>query len=218
MGDAIDLLDAIRSVDLLELLGLTSGLVCVWLLIKQNVWTFPIGLIYAVASVAVFAEQRLYADVLLSGYFVLMNGYGWYYWVYGGQRSESVGLLIGRISRNASLALIAIVVVATIVMGWVFDTQTDADLAYWDSATTTMSFAAMWMTARKYIENWIVWLIVDVMLTGIYLYKGIEPYALLYFVYLAMAVMGWRAWQQTMIRQRDEAMSREPQVSDSRQR
>jgi nicotinamide mononucleotide transporter len=61
-----------------------------------------------------------------------------------------------------------------------------------------MSFAAMWMTARKYIENWIVWLIVDVLLTAIYLYKGIEPYALLYFVYLAMAFIGWRTWRQTM--------------------
>jgi len=193
-----ELVNAVLNVDPLELLGLTSGLVCVWLLIKQNIWTFPIGLIYAVASVVVFTQQRLYADVLLSGYYVLMNGYGWYYWVYGGQRTGSDNLPVGRISRNTSLTLMVLVVSATMLMGWFFDTQTDADLAYWDSATTTMSFAAMWMTARKYIENWILWLVVDVMLTVIYLYKGIEPYALLYFVYLAMAFMGWRAWQQTL--------------------
>ncbi len=194
-----ELVSAVLNVDPLELLGLISGLVCVWLLIKQNIWTFPIGLIYAVVSVVVFTQQRLYADVLLSGYYVLMNGYGWYYWVYGGSRSVSDDLPVSRISRNAGLSLILSVAVATILMGWFFDTQTDADLAYWDSATTTMSFAAMWMTARKYIENWVVWLVVDVMLTGIYLYKGIEPYALLYFVYLGMAIMGWKAWQRTMV-------------------
>jgi len=83
-------------------------------------------------------------------------------------------------------------------MGWFFDTQTDAALPYWDAATTCMSFAAMWMTARKYIDNWIVWLIVDVMATVIYLIKGIELYAVLYGVYLAMAVLGWRTWQRSL--------------------
>ncbi|MCZ6616623.1 MAG: nicotinamide riboside transporter PnuC [Gammaproteobacteria bacterium] len=194
-----ELVDAALNVDPIELLGLVSGLVCVWLLIRQNIWTFPIGLVYAFVSVVVFTQQRLYADVLLSVYYVLMNGYGWYYWMYGGKPSGEENLPVSRISPGAGLALLVIVAVATVLMGWFFDTQTDADLAYWDSATTTMSFAAMWMTARKYIENWIVWLIVDVLLTAIYLYKGIEPYALLYFVYLAMAFIGWRTWRQTMV-------------------
>ena len=80
----------------LEFTGLASGLICVWLLIRQNVWTFPIGLVYAVVSVAVFIEAKLYADVLLSGYYVLMNAYGWYYWLYGGVRSATNELLVSR--------------------------------------------------------------------------------------------------------------------------
>ena len=84
------------------------------------------------------------------------------------------------------------------VMGWFFDTQTNADLPYWDSTTTVLSFVAMWMTARKYVENWPVWLVVNVIATGMYLVKGIEFYALLYAIYLGMAVMGWRAWRQTL--------------------
>ena len=86
-------------------------------------------------------------------------------------------------------------------MGWFFDTRTDADFAYWDSTTTCLSFAAMWMTARKYIENWIVWLVVDVIATIIYAVKGIDFYAVLYGIYLGMAIMGWRAWQTTMLLQ-----------------
>ncbi len=182
----------------LEGIGLVSGLLCVWLLIRQNIWTFPIGLIYAFVSVAVFFEQRLYADVLLSGYYVLMNAYGWWYWLYGGSRTPTDDLPATYTPRKTFIVLTGLSIVGIAAMGWFFDTQTDADLPYWDSATTILSFAAMWMTARKLVENWIVWLIVDCIATGVYLIKGIEFYALLYGIYLGMAFMGWRAWRQTM--------------------
>ena len=186
------------EMDWLEATGLISGLGCVWLQIRQNIWTFPVGLVYAFVSVAVFLDQRLYADVLLSGYYVLMNAYGWYYWSYGGSRSAS-DELPPTFTPGRTLAWLGVVVVAGIgLMGSFFDTQTEADLPYWDSATTVMSFAAMWMTARKYLENWVVWLVVDVIATVMYAVKGIELYTLLYAIYLGMAVMGWRAWRRTM--------------------
>ena len=189
------------AMEWLELTGLVSGVLCVWLLIRQNVWTFPIGLVYSVVSVAVFIEARLYADVLLSGYYVLMNAYGWYYWLYGGVRSVADELPVSRTPPQAVWMLAVITVVSIGAMGWFFDSRTDADFPYWDSATTCMSFAAMWMTARKYIENWIVWLAVDVIATTIYYVKGIHFYAILYGVYLGMAILGWRAWQLTMMKQ-----------------
>jgi len=194
---------AVVAMDWLEFSGLASGLLCVWLLIRQNVWTFPIGLIYSVVSVAVFMQQRLYADVLLSGYYVLMNGYGWYYWLRGGVRngvrSETQELPVTRMDHRTLLLVALLTAVATALMGWFFATQTNASLPYWDSFTTCASFTAMWMTARKYLENWIVWLLVDVVASIIYLVKGIEFYAVLYFVYLGMAIMGLRAWQMSML-------------------
>jgi len=193
--------EAFAAMAWLEFTGLASGLICVWLLIRQNVWTFPIGLVYSVVSVAVFIEARLYADVLLSAYYVAMNAYGWHYWLRGGVRTASNELTVTRVLPSTALSLSAVTVVATVAMGWFFDSQTDADFPYWDSATTCMSFAAMWMTARKYLENWIVWLVVDVIATAIYYVKGIHFYAILYGVYLGMAIMGWRAWQLTLIRQ-----------------
>lgn len=191
----------------LELTGLVSGLVCVWLLIRQNVWTFPIGLVYSVVSVAVFIEAKLYADVLLSGYYVLMNAYGWYFWLFGGVRTAADVLPVTRTPGATTALLTGVTAVSVLAMGWFFATQTDADFPYWDSATTCMSFAAMWMTARKYLENWLVWLVVDVIATAIYYVKGIHFYAILYGVYLGMAIMGWRAWQLTMIRQARQAPS-----------
>ena len=208
MSDLLDsLLGVLLGMAWLELTGLVSGLLCVWLLIRQNVWTFPIGLLYSFVSVAVFFKQHLYADVLLSGYYVLMNGYGWYYWLYGGERASTAGrsgsheLPVTHTPRRTLVLLGIITGAATLMMAWFFDNHTGADLPYWDSTTTCLSFAAMWMTARKYLENWILWLVVDVIATGIYLVKGIELYAVLYGVYLGMAVMGWRAWQQTLHRE-----------------
>jgi len=195
------LLSALRATDWLELTGLVSGLLCVALLIRQHVATFPIGLVYSVVSVVVFLEERLYADVLLSGYYVLMNAYGWYYWVVAGPREAHADALPVAFTPRRTAAVLGVLVAAGVgAMGWFLDTRTDADLPYWDSGTTVMSFAAMWMTARKYVENWVVWLVVDVIATGMYVVKGIELYALLYGVYLGMAVMGWRAWHRTMTR------------------
>ncbi|MDP6376471.1 MAG: nicotinamide riboside transporter PnuC [Pseudomonadales bacterium] len=190
--------DAARSMDWLSFVGLTSGLLCVWLLIRENIWTFPIGLLYAVVSVVVMLNARLYADTLLNVYYVVMNAYGWYFWLYRGERSTDDELLITHMPRHLTATIGSLVVLGTLVMGWWFDTRTDADLAYWDSATTTMSFAAMWMSARKYIENWVVWLVVDAIATVMYFYKNIPFYGLLYGIYLAMAFWGWRAWRKSM--------------------
>ncbi len=188
-----------------ELVGLASGVVCVWLLIRQNIWTWPIGLLYAFVSVWVFYRTRLYADVLLHVFYVGMNAYGWYYWLSGGEerrQSEALhSLPIAFVPAAAWIPIVGLTAAGIVGLGWLFSTYTDADLAYWDGATTAMSFTAMWMTARKYIENWLIWLVVDVLATGIYVYKGIEPYAVLYGVYIAMAIWGWRSWWKALQRQ-----------------
>ena len=180
----------------LEIVGLVSGIGCVWLLIKENIWTFPVGLIYAAVSVVIFAQGKLYADVMLNAYYVGMNAYGWYYWLYGGKRSASNHLSISRMPFSLIPSLTAITVIGALGMGWTLDTITDASLPYWDSITTSGSFLAMWMTARKYIENWFVWLFVDIISTVIYLAKGIELYSILYALYMVMAILGWIKWKR----------------------
>jgi nicotinamide mononucleotide transporter len=107
--------------------------------------------------------------------------------------------MVTNVPLRIGFGLTALVVVGTVAMGWFLDTKTDADLAYWDSLTTVMSFAAMWMTARKYIENWIVWLVVDVVATVMYTVKGLDFYAILYGVYLGMAVWGFLAWRRSLL-------------------
>ena len=181
----------------LELVGLVSGLMCVWLLIRENVLTFPIGLIYAVVTVVVVARANLYADVILNLYYVLMNAYGWYFWLYGGrERRNQEVLFVGWVPKHQWPPLIAITVLGTLAMGWYFQTQTNAALPYPDSFTTVASFVAMWMSARKYLESWVLWFVIDVVQVALYIIKDIEAYALLYLVYLVMAVYGWLAWRK----------------------
>ncbi len=192
----------------LEILGTLSGLVCVWLLIKESVLTFPIGLLYAVITSVVVLEARLYADFVLNLYFVLMNGYGWYFWVRGGRERQAVGkLLVANIPSNElGLAAVAIVL-GTLTIGFVFSAYTAADFAYWDSLTTVASFVAMWMTARKYLESWALWFLIDVLQIALYAVKGFSEspglyfYSFLYSVYLGMAVLGWRSWSQNVVKQ-----------------
>lgn len=182
-----------------DMVGLVSGLLCVWLLIRQNVWTFPIGLIYAFVSLVIFMRARLYADFAEHIYYVAMNAYGWYYWLRGaGPAGASKTVPVTRMGWRAGLALALVGGLTTVVVGWLLDNRTDADLAYWDTSTTVASFIAMWMTARKYLENWYVWFAVDVVKTVIYVVKGIDLYAALYAIYLVMAVMGWWSWRQSL--------------------
>ena len=192
----------------LEILGTLSGLVCVWLLIKESVLTFPIGLLYAVITSVVVLEARLYADLVLNLYFVLMNGYGWYFWVRGVEGRQIKGkLLVVSVPRNELAFAAVAMILGTLAVGYFFSAYTAADFAYWDSLTTVASFIAMWMTARKYLESWALWFLIDVLQIALYGVKafsgspGLYFYSFLYSVYLWMAILGWRSWSKNAVKQ-----------------
>lgn len=190
----------------LELTGVISGLLCVGLLIKEHVLTFPIGMLYAFVTVVVVARAMLYADVVLNLYYVLMNAYGWYYWIYGGRHlREAAGeLRPQRLSMNTFIYLLGITLLGSVIMGFYFSRYTQADMAYVDSLTTVASFVAMWMSARKFLSSWVAWFFIDVVQIGLYVVKGMSTdsglflYAGLYGVYLLMAVWGWLQWRQRL--------------------
>lgn len=190
----------------LEAAGLVSGVLCVWLLIKEHILTFPIGMLYAVVTVVVVARALLFADVLLNLYYVLMNAYGWYYWLYGGQqlRERAGELLPQRITVKTAVVLTLITLLGSVLMGYLFAQYTHADMAYADSLTTVASFVAMWMSARKYLSSWVAWFLIDIAQIGLYLLKGLSSdpglffYAALYTVYLAMAIWGWLSWRRRL--------------------
>ncbi len=188
-----------QTLNWFEVSGLASGLLAVWLLIRQNIWAWPVGLAYALVSCVVFAQARLYADFILHIFYVGMNVYGWWYWLFREhQAGQATTFMVSNVPARQAWMLAMLSLVGMFVMGTTLDRWTQADFAYLDSATTVLSFAAMWMMARKYLENWIIWFFVDIAAVTLYLVKGLVLYALLYGVYLAMAIAGWIAWKRSI--------------------
>ncbi|RLD20331.1 MAG: hypothetical protein DRI71_10540 [Bacteroidetes bacterium] len=188
----------------LELAGLIFGLLAVWYLIKQSLLTWPAGIIYVFISFVIFWRIQLYGDFILHIFFLVLNIYGWYYWVWGRKKGEGdVPVTVLSLRNNALIALSTLV--GVVVFGFflqslpsLIDGLQPAALPYWDATTSILSVTGMWLTTRKKIENWYYWIIVDVLATGIYIYKGIYFYSILYGVYIIMAIYGYLEWRKTM--------------------
>jgi nicotinamide mononucleotide transporter len=193
-----------------EPVGTVLGLVVVWLLIRQNLWAWPLGVAYVFVSVTVLLEARLYANLALHIVgFLPLNLYGWYRWLYGvpagatdsadGSIRASAGPLpVTHTGYGELTVLIALCAAGTLALGTAFAMYTDAALPYWDNALFVGSLAAMWLTAHKKLENWVFWFLINVLSVGVYWSQGLPLYAGLYFVYIAMAVAGWKAWKSSM--------------------
>jgi len=191
------------GIDILELSGLIFGILTVYFLIKENILTWPCGIIYVLISFVIFWQQRLYGDFILHIFFLVLNIYGWYYWVTGKNRG-SEELPITRVTSKMMFRILAVSGLGILIFGYFLSNihiiWTDLDAAsvpYWDSTTSILSVTGMWLTARKKIENWYFWLIVDVIATIIYVYKGIYFYSALYGIYIVMAIAGYQAWNKS---------------------
>lgn len=191
------------QIDILELLGLVFGLLAVWYLIKQSIYTWPAGIAYVLISFVIFWRIQLYGDFILHIFFLVLNIYGWYYWLFGKKKDEEeLPVTTLSIKHNVLIALISIVGVWGFGLflenlDFFFEGLEPAALPYWDATTSILSVTGMWLTTRKKIENWYYWLLVDILATGIYVYKGIYFYALLYGIYIILAIIGYLEWKKS---------------------
>lgn len=180
----------------LEPVAVATGVVSVWLSVKQKISSWPTALVNVALYFVVFREARLYADMGLQVIYFALSLYGWYEWLYGGaNRTE---LKVSRANAAMALRLTAIAVVGVAVLGTLFARYTDAALPYVDSATATVSLVAQWMMTRKVLENWAVWIAVDVVYVGMFIYKHLYPTAGLYAGFLVLAVMGHLQWRRSL--------------------
>ena len=200
-----ELISYASGIDLLELIGLISGLLCVIFLIRESILTWPFGILYVLVSFIIFWEANLYGDFVLHIFYLVLNIYGWYYWLTG-KKGESDNLQISVLgfygqAKYATLSLIGIALFWYLLKNlhqW-FDQIPPASLPFWDSTTSVLSITGMWLTARKKIDNWYYWFLVDVIATGVYLAKDLQFYALLYFIYIGLAISGYLAWRKTLL-------------------
>ncbi|MDN5214832.1 nicotinamide riboside transporter PnuC [Fulvivirgaceae bacterium BMA12] len=198
------IIDTASSLDVWGILGLLFGLLAVWFLIIENIWTWPSGIAYVLVSLVVFWEARLFGDFLLHILYFILNSYGWYYWLYGKNKQQEV-LPVTKSSSKEMALTVLLTAIGVYVFGYFLQNLPDyieglpaAALPYWDSATSVLSITGMWLTAKKRIDSWYYWLVVDILATGIYFYKEIYFYAVLYMVYIVMAVLGYLAWKKSL--------------------
>lgn len=188
------LLSALRN-DWLEATAVAFGIISVYLSVRQNIWSWPTAIVNVLLYFLVFRQAKLYADMGLQLVYFALSVYGWYEWLYGGA-NRSV-LKVSRATSKMSLVLAAIVVVSVAILGTLFARATDAALPYVDSTTASTSLAAQWMMTRKVLENWAVWMAVDVVYVGMFIYKSLYLTAGLYAVFLVLAAMGWARWKRS---------------------
>ena len=178
---------------LLEIMGVITGLLCVGLAALNNIWNWPIAIISVGIYIFIFFDSHLYADMGLQVYFMVMNFYGWYYWSKKPDTEEKSPVM--RITEKEILYSIVATVVFTVFLGSVLK-YTPASYPYIDSFCAACSLVAQVFLARKVLENWLIWIFVDIIYVGVYIFKQLDLTAIMYGVYVVLALWGYYDWRK----------------------
>ena len=169
-------------------------LISVYLSTRQNIWSWPTAIVGVGIYVVVFWQSKLYADMGLQFVYIALSFYGWYEWLYGGaNRTE---LRVSRGWRKSYPMAIAITIAFAVTLGTILRRTTDAALPYADSTLTSFSLMAQWMMTKKYLENWLLWIAVDVFYIAMFCFKHLYLTALLYAVFIGVCTMGYLEWRR----------------------
>ena len=183
-----------------EVLGFATGLVTVWLLVRQHILNWPLGILNVLLLMLVFWTAGLYADASLQIVYVLLGGYGWWAWLYGGERRSH--LVVRKTSSTEWLWLAVAGIVLTAGL-WAFLAKlTGSTVPLADALTTALSLLATYGQTRKLVENWWLWIAADVIYIPLYGYKDLWLTAILYVAFMALCVLGLRAWYRALRTQR----------------
>ena len=194
----------------IEIFGAITGIVYVFLEIKQKLWLWPVGIITSAVYIWVFFTSKFYADMSLQIYYLVISCFGWYWWVRRkngkmgerekGRKGESgnITLQVTRLKLRAGIVL-AITFILLYVMMWnILSHFTDSPVPEWDSFITSLSVIATWMLAKKIYEHWFLWIVVNTASCILFTTRGLFPTAVLYTIYGLMSLAGLKAWRKTL--------------------
>ncbi len=182
-----------------ELIASALGFVAIFLQIKQNVWYWLVSIVMVSMYIYIYIDAKLYADMSLQVYYLVVSFYGWYLWLFGNHQSQhSSPIMVSSATPKMMGILLTIMVALFFVVAWILSAFTNSDLPYWDSFTTALSFVATWMLAKKILENWLIWIVVDAVSVGIYIYKGLYPTAVLFLFLTILAIVGYKKWKMDL--------------------
>ena len=187
----------------LEIVAAALGLANILLLVFRSVWNYPFGILMVLLYAFVFHDAKLYSDALLQIFFLVVQIYGWWHWA--ATRAVTGDIPVERLPAR-HLVLLGVVSAAAIY-GWgtMMQRLTDASFPYWDASIAILSVVAQILLARRYVENWAIWILVDLISIGVYAAKGLWPTLGLYICFLIIATWGLIDWLQVERRARAAA-------------
>ena len=180
----------------LEVIAAAFGVISVYLSTRQNIWSWPTAIVNVALYTVVFYQGRLYGQMGLQPIYLALSVYGWYQWLHGGEQHTE--LRVSRASPRLLGALAALNLVLWLALAAVLR-QTDAALPWLDALLTTTSLVAQWMMTRKILENWLIWIAVDVVYVPMFVSQGLYATAVLYAAFLVLAVLGYVEWRRSLV-------------------
>jgi len=190
----------------IEVLGAALSVFYLILSIRQSIYLWPVGMLSALMYIVVFFQSKFYADMGLNVYYFVISIYGWINWS-GTTRESSEELPVTRTGKGRGFLLLAVVFILYFLLGYLLQHFTDSPVPYWDALTTAGSIVATWMLTKKLLEHWIIWVVVDLISMGLYIYRGLYPTAVLFAVYTTMAVVGYVRWRRDFLQGRGQLVS-----------
>ncbi len=185
--------DWFKNQNLLETAGVITGILCVYLAAKNKIWNWPFAIVSVIIYIFIFWDARLYADMGLQVYFLIMNFYGWYFW-----SSKDAGKKTPVTSITSKEIIVSIigVIIFTAGLGFFLYQGTDASFPFIDSFCTACSLVAQIFLARKVMENWLIWIFADIIYVGVYIAKDLHLTAGMYALYIYIAAVGYIEWRK----------------------
>ena len=205
----------------IEIFGAATGILYVFLEIRQNIWLWPVGIITSGVYIWVFFTGKIYADMSLQVYYLVISILGWYWWVKGTRlRTQDAGqnknspfeggegdvyttetsekLVVTRLKLKTGIILLIVFMLLFTLMWQFLGRLTDSPVPGRDAFITSLSIIATWMLARKIYEHWYLWIVVNTASVILFIARGLYPTVLLYLVYCTMSFVGLRAWKRTI--------------------
>lgn len=193
----MDAVALVQQLPPLEAAGVVLSILYLVLAIRENLWCWPAAFLSSVITIAVMFGARLYSEAGLNVFYAAMAVYGWYQWRYGGARTGKRKLPISVWPLRTHVLAIGGSLAGSVLVGWVMSRYTDAAFPYLDAFVTVSSIVTTYMVARKILENWLYWLVVDSLSAYLYWQRELYLYVGLFVLYLVLVVIGWIRWQRT---------------------
>ena len=199
------LVAGLRTTSRVELVAVAFGLVSVYLSTREHIVSWPTAIVNVAIFFFLFWKAKLYADAVLQLVYLALSVYGWYEWLYGGARHTP--LRVTRARRVHWLVLTPLFLVGGLLLGALLERYTDSPVPYFDALLTSASLVAQWMMTRKLLENWMIWIVADIVYVPVFIQRGLPFTALQYGVFLVLAVLGWIGWRRSLGAVREEPVA-----------